>query len=595
MKRPVIANPGISLMGMLRRNKLSVVALSLPIIGIAFLLIVQYEKGIVALQYKWEPRTWLGEDLRLLDGSRKPVIKNQPMDLIRYKIKANFITMDIDGGGAEIQFCDKYILLLAEKAIRSGVYYKADNNAKKYVSTADYRGVISRKKAAYPQLKSLNLYLECDLIEKTASIYIDGKFIEKINLGPETIRYAVRVSINSKGTILGKLEISDHTGKVLFNADYALPFFYKLISQILFSLGIFIFLALAFSVRSIFKGLLYFAIILLSIEAFLRIAEKYNQNFNIRYLQPKWRFEISTNFYGTYNDPEKITIRNYLNRRPETYPIAKPEHSQRIICIGSSPLMGISLPDPINQVFPALLEKKINPGGGRTNRVININFMATSSNSPEPNIYLKEVLWRLNPDLVIFYTTWELPKTENSPKYIGEEHALYNRAKKIMEDNSGWIKNDQLLYAALEFKKPIKEIVYLYRFLCQSYLFMGLESVRKRLFNSLYYIGRGPSADNPEPYFEETIRLCREKKIKLLLIPQFDFFAFQDDQTTKKEIARIINENPDIYYLDLEDAFRRNKDFALAYDHSHPNEYGHMIIAEEIFRKLTQEGLLNSN
>lgn len=596
MKSQVIKNIGISLVGILRRNNFLAVALSLFIIGIAFLLIVQYEKEITTLQKQWLPSDNQGDGWKNL--GRKLVFKNQPADLTRYNIKANFMTSgNMKRGTFEIQFCDKYSLFLTGEVIpQSGVYYLTDNSEKKYFSTVDYLKIISRKKGAFRRLKNFNLSLGCDLIEKTAGIYINDKFMEKVYLGPETMHYAVRLRINSPDTLLlDKLQISDQKGKVLFNGDYALLSFYKLISQILLFLGICIFLAVACLESHFLKRPLYFITILLLIEVFLRIAEKYDQNFDIRQLRPKWQFEISTNLYGTYNNVKEITIRNYQQIRPKTYPIAKPEHGRRIICIGSSPLTVVGSPNITSKAFPALLEKKINPKGGMRNKVININSISTYLNSPEPNIYLKEVLFKLNPDLVIFYFDWTPLWLENSKEYIEENYILYNRAKKIIEGNSRWIKNDRLLYAALEFKKPVKEIVYLYNFLCKSYLFMGLENTRKRVFSKLYYISQKPSVEKYESYFEETLRLCREKKIKILLIPQFSFFSFQINSRTKEEFTRVHNENPDIYYLDLEDAFRRNKNFPLAVDNTHPTEYGHMIIAEEIFRKLTQEGLININ
>ena len=139
-----------------------------------------------------------------------------------------------------------------------------------------------------------------------------------------------------------------------------------------------------------------------------------------------------------------------------------------------------------------------------------------------------------------------------------------------------------------------KQIVYLYNFLCNSYLFMGLENARKEVFNRLYYIGQEPLPDKPRSYFDETLKLCREKKIKILLVLPFHFLELQNEPLTKQEIMRIVRENPEVYYLDLEKAFRANKDLPLAYDVTHPTEYGHMIIAEEIFKKLTQMGLIDT-
>lgn len=576
-------------MSILRRNNVLAIVLSLFVIGTAFLLIVQYEKGMVILENKW----WPSYDIRKENSflGRSPVIKDQPKDPTRYSIKIYLKgALNERGDSLEIRFCDKYSFILAGSNLPSGVYcYKVDNSMKEYASKINYKDVIARKEIVAPRFKKINLYLECDLIEKIASIYIDGKFIEKIYLGPEARHYAINLSLNLRNFILDNVEIFDCVGKKLFSANYRLLFFYKIISQILISFGVLIFFALAYSERCFLKRSLYLGLILLCIEGFLRIGERYNQNFNI--LFPKWRFETSTNLYGTYNNPKNIKITTYPDVNPKIYQIPKPEDTRRIICMGTSPIVGAMLPDPAQQAFPVLLYKKINQRNKLRNDVINAGLLTERYiDGLETNIYLKQVLFKLEPDLILFYMKWSPQQ-----KYLLESHVLYDRAKKIMEMNSSWIRNDRLLYAALEFKKPIKEIVYLYDFLCKSYLFMGLENTRKRVFNRLYCISREPSIERPGSYFNETLRLCREKKIKLLLIPQFDFFNFQSDLRTIKEIKRILSENPEVYCLDLERAFSENKNFILAYDGSHPTEYGHMVIAEEVFRKLTQEGLISIN
>lgn len=306
--------------------------------------------------------------------------------------------------------------------------------------------------------------------------------------------------------------------------------------------------------------------ILLLIEGFLRIGERYNQNLNIRQLNPKWRFAGSTNLYGTYNNPNEIGIINYFYPYldPKIYRVPKPEKTRRIICIGSSPVAGFMLSDSLQDAFPVLLEKKINQREQFKCEVITaVSSGDAYLNSLEPNVYLKDVLFKLEPDLILFYMKWTPPWIENSNKYLLENDILYNRAKKAMEGNSSWIRNDRLLYAALEFKRPIKEIVRLYNFLCNSYLFMCLENARKEVFNRLYYTGREPLSDKPGFYFDEMIKLCKEKKIKILLVLPFDFFDLQSERPTKLKIMRIIRKNPEVYYLDLEKAFRANKGFLL--------------------------------
>lgn len=562
-------------------------------------MILQYKKEMAALENKWQPAYDIRKESMFI--GRSPVIKGSPADLTRYNIK---IDLDADlgsSGSLEVKFCDKYSLILANSQMPSGVYYhKSPDSAKKCVSKIDYKDTAPRNSSDSPRLKNLTLYLKCDLTEKTVAIHINNKLIEKFYLGTQAKLYDVNLTTNLKmeAIVLHKVEISDYNGKILFSANYRLLSFYKLISQIFIFFGALIFLALAYFEKRFFKKFLYFIIILSCFEGFLRIGEKYNQNFNNHYLNTKWKFATSTNLYGTYNNPKKIEIKDlyHSNLAPKIYRIPKPENTGRIICIGSSPVAGWHLPDPGQYAFPVLLEKKINQKNRLRYEVINSAFVGEAYiNDPEPNICLKEVLLKLDPDLILFYMCWSPPWIENSKKYLLENHILYDRAKKAVEENSSWIKNDRLLYAALEFKKPIKEIVYLYNFLCNSYLFMGLETSRKKIFNRLYSISSGPFPDKPISYFDETLRLCRDRKIKILIVLPFHFLDLESESETKEEAMRIIEENPEIYYLDLEKALRANKDFFLAYDASHPTEYGHMIIAEEIFKKLTQMGLIEAN
>ncbi len=257
------------------RVRLLMLILAFAIIGVSFLLIIQYERGIAELANKWWPSINIRSGSNTFVGRHQPIIENKPLDLKRYNIKASFVVIDLSGGSLEIAFCDKYSLFLASGR-RPGVYHQVDNGAKEYVSKVDYRKVILRSQSNFTRLHNFNILLQCDLIEKTASVYIAGKFLEKIYLGPEPVHYNAEFFISSKEAVLGKLEISDGDGKILFSADHARLFFYKLIAQILFFLGIFIFFALACPGGRFFRMASYLIIILLFAEAFLRIAEKYN-------------------------------------------------------------------------------------------------------------------------------------------------------------------------------------------------------------------------------------------------------------------------------------------------------------------------------
>ncbi|MFH1800734.1 MAG: hypothetical protein ABH891_07840 [Candidatus Omnitrophota bacterium] len=307
---------------------------------------------------------------------------------------------------------------------------------------------------------------------------------------------------------------------------------------------------------------------------------------DIGQLKPKWRFETSTNFFGAFNDPRELTIHSY-GCPPRTYQVANPEHAMRILCAGSSPLFaGAPFPD---QAFPAILERKLNARSEKKNVVIPIIVpWFERLNNVEMNIYLKEVLNKMNPDLILFYGKLLSASKGYDEAQFEKDYVLYQRAKKVMEKNSGWIKNDRLLYAALEFKEPVKEIVYLYDFLCKSYLFMAVENIRKRFLGAWYSGDRATSIENPDFLFEALITLCKEKGIKVVFIPQLDFLTRSNDRQTGDPLANLRRKHPETYYLSLESIFERNEHFTIMKDRFHLSSYGHEVIAEEIFRQLTE-------
>ncbi len=563
-------------------------------IGASFSIIL-CEKEITALEKKWRSLYELKEVRGYADN--KATAEGQPRGPTRYDIKVNLMRSALSR--IEIQFCDKYTFFRFDDHRLSGVYYRTEQNPEKYVSTVEYPRAFMPKKGEQGRLKDLKLHFKCDLIKKTVFVYMDGKFMEKVYLGPGPVNYSFGLAIqrDRKKIMLTKLEISDYEGKTLFHVDLVLLLLYKRISQMLLSLGVLIFLALACSEKIFFRKVLFFVSPLFLLEAFLGVAYDRSPDLDIHQLKPKWQFEISTNFYRAFNNPKEITINSYLPffapRR--TYPIANPERAVRIICIGSSPLVRVLGVVP-RQAFPALLEKKLDSWNKKKNMVMPITVPQTEYfNGIEPNIFLREVLSRMNPDLLLYYGKLAF-MTEGYFKELSEEDSvLYNRAKNIIKKNFSWIKNDRLLYAALEFKEPVKEVVYLYDFLCESYLFMAVENIRKRVFEKWRSGDRKTLVESPESFFEEVLELCKEKGIKVVFIPQLDFSTRSNDKPTETFLMYLHMQHPEIYYLSLEGVFNGNENFLLAGDRSHLNEYGHKVIAQEIFRQLTEKGLLNTH
>ncbi len=577
-------NARASLEGLLKNRSL-VLTISLFLMTLASLSIMLCEKEMIALENKWRSLYEIKELQG--DADNKSIAESQPQGPTRYDIK---VSLARSGGRGEIQFCDKYSLMLFENRRPSGVYYKTGQSPGKYVSTA-----------MYPQgpmagiSENLNVSLKCDLIEKTALIYINGDLREKIRLGsgPVSYDFGLGMQRGRKKIVLNKLEISDHAGRVLFRADFAAWSFCKLLSQTALFLGVLILLVFACSEKLFLRRALFFVSLLFFLEIFLRSAYPHSPDLDIEQLKPKWLFGITTNFYGAFNDPREISIHSYFGVW-RAYSIENPEHALRIICVGSSPLA--ERHPSVGQTFPAFLEKEINRQSKRKSLVIPAAIpQAEHVNRIEPSIFLKELLSRWTPDILLYYGKLTSTDGKDYKKYFEKDLLLYHRAKEIISKNSDWIKNDRLLYAALEFKAPVREVVYLYSFLCKSYLFMALENIRKKIFGEWASGGGRGATGRPEAFFEEVLRLCEEKGIKVVFIPQLDFSTCSNDKQTENILKIVREQHPEIYGLSLEGVFAGNRNFLLAEDRSHPSEYGHQVMAREIFRQLTEKGLLNIN
>lgn len=554
--------------------------------------ILFYEKEIPAMENQWRSRYPLNEVWGYEDHN--PGNAGQLRDLPQYDIQVSLTRLAQQR--VEVRFCDRYSFIFSEKCKSSGIYYKTGQGQGTYVSTAKYPDSSQCRMARPQRSKNLRLRLKCDLIEKTVLVYMNGTFAEKISLGPEPVHYSFGLFIPKGSTeaMLNKLEISDPKERVLFSVNFTRFYFYKLISQAFLSLGALIFFALGCSERRFFERSLFFVFPLLFLEVFLRMAYPHDPALDITRLNPKWRFEISTNFYGTFNDPKKLTIRSYWHFPPSTYPLANPEHAMRILCVGSSPIE-FGVPSRA-QAFPWILEKKLNAWNKKKNMVIPLAApYAPYFNSPELVLYLKDILDKIHPDLILFYGLLVSFENGDIQAQFAKDYAFYQRAKRVMEKNSDWIKNNRLLYAALEFKEPVKEIVYVYDFLCRSYLFMAVENIRKKFLNEWRSGDQGTLVENPHSFFEKLITSCKEKGIKVVFIPQLNFSMGSNDKQTEFVLAGFRRQHPETYYLSLESVLEGNKNSLFATDRCHPSEYGHEVIAQELFRQLLEKGLLNIN
>jgi len=431
---------------------------------------------------------------------------------------------------------------------------------------------------------NIQLILKCDLIERTAIVYLNNEFCEKINLNGNNLEYLVKITnFGNTRVFLKKMQVSNNKGEVFFEDAVTFKFPYKTVSRIVFFFGLAMLSLFLFAEEGFLIRFLCLIAIILITEAYLRTTEKDNPYLNTHVMKAYWNVEKTTNLFGNYNNTDTIEICNLWRKE---YPIAKPKDSLRIICLGSSPVEGVNV-SSYYDLFTSVLEKNISENGKRRCEVINAGITGYDINIGRDVIYFSDVLIKLDPDLVIIYGIW------------GEDAGdidLYKRMKKLLQDHSSWIINQRMLRMALEFKHPVKEIVYLYNLLSESYLFMGIEYVRGKIITSMPFIVKSAKPDflgKREFSFKKILKLCKKRNIKILLMPQYDFIKNSVDKNTLKKMQEIQKLNNNVFCLNMEEAFLRNKEYILSFDSSHITEYGYKVIAEELYRKLINDGLIS--
>jgi hypothetical protein len=262
--------------------------------------------------------------------------------------------------------------------------------------------------------------------------------------------------------------------------------------------------------------------------------------------------------------------------------------------MGTSPVLGVGIgANDADKLFPVVLEQKLIALVPEGFQVINAGLPDCSANSPLFNIFFKNVVAQLNPDIVIVYIR-RAPLDAKTERGFAEERALYEKAKRVVEACS-WIDTSDTLYAALEFKNPSKEAVYLYKLFLESYLFTGIETARKTIFIKYFNrVNEKTAGTSNEFPFAQTVQFCREKNIKLILIPLFDYSNFRNETKTENMFSMLAALYTDVYLCDLTAAFLKNKDKNIFNDHSHPSVYGHQLIADAIYETMRKKGLLTA-
>ncbi len=283
-----------------------------------------------------------------------------------------------------------------------------------------------------------------------------------------------------------------------------------------------------------------------------------------------WKLKPSQSFVKkfTYDNFDGVYLINSLGLRGEDFLVEKKQGVFRTICLGDSVTFGWRV--DFKNSYPKKLEGLLTQNFPQKNfEVINAGILGYTS--LQGTRFLKRDLLRLKPDLLVAYFG------------INDgDKAVYFSDKYLSVKDDTIMKMDGFL-------KRFKS----YRFL--KHLLLKAMS-RKRL----------PKEENPEntrvspeDYREnmgEIISLANERNVPLIIVIPVIYengFAQKIRNYDLTECLNLKITGKNIKYLNPLPAFSRFKNQKLLFfDNSHPTALGHSIIAEEIFKTLTEENLI---
>jgi len=289
---------------------------------------------------------------------------------------------------------------------------------------------------------------------------------------------------------------------------------------------------------------------------------------------PGVRYEIVPNITTvTPRSPVLIRFNNFGFRGPDVSP-EKPANTYRIAVLGDSIAFG--QPRPYEELFSSMLAERLNekPGG---KKVEVINASLSGRDTWEEFAILKHRIIPLDPDLVILqiclndHVRLPFPKENSTRGVFGEQswwhyssllRALDKRSKKFHKFHLRMIKKLRLDRRSAE------------RVILDHYI-----DPRQMV--------------NIEPHWPEWSKvlldfknLSNEHGAKVLfLVFPLDYQIKRYDHETAPLLTQFTQEN-NIPYLDLICALGHADPWPLK-DYTHPNQYGHVVVAEELEQFIT--------
>ena len=283
---------------------------------------------------------------------------------------------------------------------------------------------------------------------------------------------------------------------------------------------------------------------------------------------------------------------NSMGYRDKEIEKNKPKNTYRIICLGDSTTLGFGT-ETANGDYPAQLRNLVyknynTPGKKIKYELINAGI---SANNSEHILYrLKNEIVQMNPDLIIFWFTWNDVSEYNPGFPVKDKNNIVQK-----------LRNRSYLVRAM--------LGFVFKVVIPNTEKVSFSFEKKyRIYKDFYPV-------QYEKNLREIISICKQNKIDMIFMPiafagyfpeniqrgiiKYPYFTRNLElykllvEIYNSVLEKNIKEN-NIKFIDVrETVYDKKNNFGRYYvSHCHLNDAGYKIIAETVYKKLVRFGIL---
>ena len=304
-------------------------------------------------------------------------------------------------------------------------------------------------------------------------------------------------------------------------------------------------------------------------------------------LDLRWNIEKTTALLGV-PFAGKASFSDMHDRK---MPVTKPKGTYRIIALGTSSTFGVGLANPEKGNYPTQLLHRLNNQGGQTRPVEVFNAGIAGAPFSVIQIYLRDVLVGLKPDLVVLYfgNNGDNPETLNTYQAI---KAKTHRWPHLRSNDDIWV--------AMQLRHSPRWLVDAFSSLAESPLFLLSMWAGKETRLSVARLRGIPLPVQQQPEYplpvlarpvRAVVQACVARGIKVLLIPEvtIDDIRVSGDiskiQSPYRKIFRALAHEfrgRGVFFSDILGAFGLEHVDRFMVDAVHFNKEGYRYLARQI-------------